>query len=366
MQSAPNELDRLMGERVRHAQDYQKVLASRDDKIDRLRHGIGPGSERWKSLIDRRDRASAEYEAIAGQIGRPVNRQSLPPMAFYTLAVGLALVEMPVNKFLFDVALQSSNIASYAVSFAVAVFLLISAHLAGKLVRQVWSEYKKRLYVSNIIVATVILAVLLAVLVILTIGRAEFSAAALNTGLDGLFSSVGDKMSASGGFFRAIAKALGDTSAMVLVTVNVTSILVAFLFGYLAHDPDKHFDKAFEKHRNAQWAIERQDRNYKAKSAQARERARLELNDINGKYTNANAAIVTQKTARRMPLDADDKLALPDLDHFLGRLRAQSNFGSAAVADEEDEQSSRGVQADVDSLIKAGGNVTRVTVREPK
>ena len=178
MQSAPNELDRLMGERVRYAQDYQKVLASRDDKIDRLRHGIGPGSERWKSLIDRRDRASAEYEAIAGQIGRPVNRQSLPPMAFYTLAVGLALVEMPVNKFLFDVALQSSNIASYAVSFAVAVFLLISAHLAGKLVRQVWSEYKKRLYVSNIIVATVILAVLLAVLVILTIGRAEFSAAA--------------------------------------------------------------------------------------------------------------------------------------------------------------------------------------------
>ncbi len=55
MQSAPNELDRLMGERVRHAQDYQKVLASRDDKIDRLRHGIGPGSERWKSLIDRRE-----------------------------------------------------------------------------------------------------------------------------------------------------------------------------------------------------------------------------------------------------------------------------------------------------------------------
>ena len=64
----------------------------------------------------------------------------------------------------------------------------------------------------------------------------------------------------------AIATALGDTSALVLVTVNVTSILAAFLLGYFAHDPDKHFDKAFEKHRSAQRAVEKQDRTFKAKS----------------------------------------------------------------------------------------------------
>jgi len=198
MQSAPNELDRLMGDRVRHKQDYQKVLAARDDEIDRLKRSIGPGSERWKGLIDRRDRARSEFEAIAGQIGRPVNRLSLAPMAFLTLAVGLALVETPVNKFLFDVALQSSNIASYLVSFAVAVFLLICAHLAGKVVRQVWSEFERKLYVSNIIIACSIMLVLACALMILTIGRAEFSAAALSSGLEGLFSSVGDKVTAKG------------------------------------------------------------------------------------------------------------------------------------------------------------------------
>ena len=365
MHSAPNELDRLMGERVRHLQDYQQVLASRDDEIDRLRHSMGPGSERWKSLVDRRDRASAEYEAIAGQIGRPVNRQSLPPMAFYMLAIGLALVETPVNKFMFDVALQSSNIASYAVSFAVAVFLLVSAHFAGKLVRQVWSEYKKKLYVSNIIIAIVIMMVLSSVLAILTIGRAEFSAAALTNGLEGLFSSVGDKVAASGGFIRALAKALGDTSALVLVTVNVTSILVAFLLGYFAHDSDKHFDKAFEKHRSAQRAVEGQDKSYKSKRDRAREHARLELDDINGKYTAANAAIVTQKAARRMPLDADDKFALPELDRLLERVRAQSSFASPGAGD-DDEQPGASVPLAVDSLIKAGGNITRVTARDSK
>jgi hypothetical protein len=155
MQKAPNELDRLLGERARHVQDYQKVLAHRDDALDQLWHEAGPGSKKWAARTDELTRTSSEFEAIAGQIGRPINRQSLPRWAFYVLATGLAAVETPVNKFLFDLALQGSNIASYAVSFAVAVFLLIAAHTAGKLTRQVWSEYRSRFYTANIVIALV-------------------------------------------------------------------------------------------------------------------------------------------------------------------------------------------------------------------
>lgn len=269
-----------------------------------------------------------------------------------------------MNKFLFDVALQSSNIASYLVSFAVAAFLLICAHLAGKVVRQVWSEFERKLYVSNIIIACSIMLVLACALMILTIGRAEFSAAALSSGLEGLFSSVGDKVTAKGGLLGAVASALGDTSALVLVTVNVTSILVAFLLGYFAHDPDKHFGKAFERQRGAQRAVERQDRLYNRKKDQARERARLELDDINGKYTAANAAIVTQKTARRMPLDDADNFALPDLDRLLERVRAQSDFGASELTGED--QAGTRVPSEVDSLVRAASNITRVTARDSK
>ena len=145
----------------------------------------------------------------------------------------------------------------------------------------------------------------------------------------------------------------------------MTSILAAFLLGYFAHDPDKHFDKAFEKHRSAQRAVEKQDRTFKSKSDRARENARLELDDINEKYTAANAAIVTQKAARRISLDAEDRFALPDLDRLLERLRARGNFGLPGSGD-DDEPAAGFDEPDVETLIKAGANVTRVTVREPK
>ena len=106
-----------MGERMRHRQEYQRILANRDDQIDQLNDGIGPGSKSWQILVDDKANARGEYEAIAGQLGRPVNCYSMSSNRFYVSAAICALVEAPVNKFMFDIALQGSNIASFAVSF---------------------------------------------------------------------------------------------------------------------------------------------------------------------------------------------------------------------------------------------------------
>ena len=366
MQSAPNELDRLMGERSRHYQEYEKILAQRDDELDRLFQGLGPGSTKWQILVDNKSSARAEFEAIAGQLGRPVNRLELSAGAFYALAVLLAIVETPVNKFLFDVALQGSNLTSYLVSFAVAVFVLIAAHLAGKLTRQCWSEYKTSFYVANVVIATIIMAILLIVVAILTIGRAEFSAAALASGIE-LFNSVGQKVQVQG-IVGALAAALADTSALVLATVNITSILAAFLFGYFSHDSDKHLDKAFEKHKAADKALERRDGQYKGKAEKARERTRGRLGDINSRYTAANAAIVTQKTARGWALDEEDKFALPRLDRLLRTVRAKADFGisGGTGAEASDAGGTDQRPPPLDTLVQAHSNVTRVPLRDQK
>jgi len=56
---------------------------------------------------------------------------------------------------------------------------------------------------------------------------------------------------------------------------------------------------------------------------------------------------------------------LPDLDRLLERLRARGTFGLPDSGD-DDEQGADFDEPDVETLIKAGANVTRVTVREPK
>lgn len=243
----------------------------------------------------------------------------------------LAVIETPVNKFLFDVSLQSSNATSYLVSFAVAVFVLVAAHAAGKSARQVWSEYRTKHHWSNIALSIGVLIVLLGVVSVLTIGRGEFAAARLDPGLGGVFSAVKEKV-VSIGFWGALSHALADTSALVLMTINIASIMVAFLLGFLSHDPDKHFDKAFERHKACQVSMERYEAKYSKAVSSICEQARKKLNAINIRYSAANAAIVAQKTARRIPLDDEDRFSLPRLDRMLVRASEQSGsiFGAGS------------------------------------
>jgi hypothetical protein len=365
MKSAPDELHRLTGERSRHLNEYRKVLAHRDDELDRLHNTLGPGSAKWSMLVEDRANAQAEYQAIAGQLGRPINRFEVAGAAFFALALLLAVAETPVNKFLFDVAIQGNNITSYVVSFAVAVFLLIVAHIAGRLTRQVWSEFKRKLYVANVILALVIMLFLLFVVSILTMGRAEFSAAALAGGLE-LFASLGQKVQ-SEGLVGALSTALADISALVLATVNITSILAAFLLGYFSHDSDKHFDKADEKSRAANRALERRDRAFRRRVDQAREQSRVKLDNVNSKYTAANAAIVTQRTARGLPVEEDDKFALTSLDQLLTnwRQRSEAAHEDGSAAQEWTGAPEHG-PVPVDELAKVRANVARVPARDQK
>ena len=92
------------------------------------------------------------------------------------------------------------------------------------------------------------------------------------------------------------------------------------------------------------------------------------VGDINSRYTAANAAIVTQKTARGWALDEEDKFALPRLDRLLRAVRAKADFG---IADGGGAEGSGAGGADqrpppLDALVQAHSNVTRVPLRDQK
>lgn len=360
--TSPDPFHRLAGERARHFHDYDAELAHRDDAVTRLFASAGPGAVVWQNLLDKRDHARSELDAISGQLGRPVGRMGWSKRAFIFVAIAFAIVEAPVNKFLFDVALQGSNLTSYLVSFAIAIFVLVAAHMAGKLTRQIWSEYRTRLHISNIVI-TALIAILLAVVVgVLTVARAEFSAAAAAASVD-LFSNMTAKV-ASEGFFGVLASALGDVPALVLATVNVTGILATFLLGYFLHDPDKHFDKASEAHDGAIRALNRLDAKFKRGLNKTKQQSRERLDHINKKYNAANAAIVAEKTARGIPLGDDDRVTLSSLDRMLATERVKEVI--QFEGDEGVPSSPATDREPLTALISAASNIARVPARETK
>ena len=166
---------------------------------------------------------------------------AFPTWVLIGVALVLAVLETPVNKFLFDVAIRSSNVGSWLVSFGFALLLLLLAHFAGVSLRHIWSDHRKKLVIGSLLIFVLLTFVLLVLVSILTVARAAFSA---DTGsLQDMSSSVRSAV-ASLGLWGTLFNAFGDISALVLATINIGGIFVTMMLAFFTHDSDKDFDAA--------------------------------------------------------------------------------------------------------------------------
>jgi len=131
------ELAKWMGARQKHHSEYVKLLTDRKNELFNVELDHGPRSDIYTGAQREFERYDQQFDRLQAVVRRPINNLNIAAWVFWLLALGLAILEAPVNKFLFDYAIQGTNLTSYLVSTAFAILLLLLAHLAGRCIRQV-------------------------------------------------------------------------------------------------------------------------------------------------------------------------------------------------------------------------------------
>jgi hypothetical protein len=243
----PNEaLGRWIAHRQAAKGEYKKILNERENELLAANASFGAKSSRFQSANSELEEAKLQRDEIHGVIRRPLNRHQIRIWVFVAFVLGLAFLEGSVNKFLFDVTLNSIGFVSYATSFVVALLVVVAAHFAGKWIRQSWSEYRSRMVWPYVAYSALVVIGLFCIVSMLTVGR---SLTAANSGIasfEDMFSAVATTVVQSG-LLATLAAAYSDISAMVLATVNFAGIVVAMMLGVVMHDSDKDFDIAATK-----------------------------------------------------------------------------------------------------------------------
>jgi len=307
------ELAKWMGARQKHHSEYVKLLNERKNDIAAIDLDHGPRSEAYAAALRDYERNDQQFDRLQAVVRRPINNIGMAAWVFWILALGLALLEAPVNKFLFDYAIQGSNLTSYVVSTAFAILLLLLAHLCGRCIRQVWSEYRRRVVWSNLIIALLSICALALLISILTIGRARYSAGAADPGIGGLFSDIGGQVSQHG-FMSSLFAAFGDVSALILFTVNFGGSLIAMLLGFFSHDPDKDFDHSEIALRKATKRLSKIQGKYAQSRAKTIRKFTPDLAGASRNFADSNNKIIEMKTLLGYPLDEWDQFVLDSLD----------------------------------------------------
>jgi hypothetical protein len=338
------DLARWLGTRQKHHSEYVKLLNERRNELLTLQIDHGPRSDIYKNAKRELDRHDSQFEGIQSVIRRPVNKFAISPWIFWLFALALAAFEAPINKFLFDYAIQGTNLTSYVISTVFAVLLLLLAHLAGKCIRQIWSEYRRRVVWSNVIIAVISIVVLAFLICILTIGRARYSAGAADPGLGNLFSEIGGKVGELG-FFGSLGEAFSDTSALILFTVNFGGTLAVLLLGFFSHEPDKDFEHADNALQKSSRVIAKLQKRYAKSRAKTIRRFAPDLTGTSRNYAESNNRIIELKTRLRHPLDAQEEFILDTLDDLASEAeenedaRSKRKYAQSAIGEDEQNQS---------------------------
>lgn len=310
------QLGRWKGARQKAHSEYVKLLTERKNSLLALQIDHGPRSDAYTNARRELERNESQFERIQAVVRRPVNKYAIAPWAFWIFALALAIFEAPVNKFLFDYAIQGSNLTSYIVSTVFAVLLLLISHIAGRCIRQIWSEFRRRVVWSNLIISILAVIGLALIVSILTIGRARYSAGAADpTGFGGLFDEV-SKQVGDLGFFGSLTAAFSDISALILFTINFGGILTAMALGYFSHDPDKDFDHAQSALAVSEKKITRLQKRYAKSRAKVIRGFGPDLTGASRNYAEANNRIIELKTTLGEPLDSQDEFILDSLDNL--------------------------------------------------
>jgi hypothetical protein len=299
----------------RHAAvaDYKRVLNERENALLSLSERKGPRSEANKGLNSELHDAQVEYHQIQAVVRRPLNKLWVRWRFFAAGALALALLEAPVNKYLFDVALMGAGWVSFSVSIVVAFALLAAAHFAGKCLRQVWSQYRRRIVWSNVLMFVGLLAIIATIICVLTVGRAATSATSDISGFGDLFTAVTLSVK-SLGFWGTLGGAFSNLSALILATVNLGGVGAALLLAYFSHDPDGDYDVSAATLDRKRQLSKKLNAAYLKQRNKAIDGFRPDLTGISSKHAKANQRVIELKTRLGQPLDSEDHVVIDELD----------------------------------------------------
>jgi hypothetical protein len=337
---------RAVGARQASIDQYKGLLGERDSELGLVRRNYGPESYQWINLEADLRNADDKCDVIFARLQRLSDGFQIRARWFVLAFVALAILEMPINKFMIDNIMRTSNIGSYLVSFFTTFAMLALAHFSGHKIRQVRSAYQEKVYWSYVVLAGVLMAILALFVGALTIGRAFFSVAGPVTAGRDIFAEIGQQIASAGGPLTAFLQALQVKDAFFLACLNTVGIALAFVAAFVNYDSDKVYQSALDDKAKAKSGLLKLFRRYIKKVDVIERKYAPRLAVISAGHSAQNSKVVGLKRLRNAELDADDQFDITGLDHTLAATRAELTRKYRQIRSDDEKPATGPVAAD--------------------
>ena len=242
------------------ASQVDSTRQERNQNMAKLERELGPSSSNMTNLRSKEAEAKSRALMIENELGRPLRIHFrylyLPIMAL------LALMEVPINRFAFELYFAETPAISFLIAFGIGVVLILLAHFGGMWVKRCAGQttWKERAgYITGLVLAMALILPTVWLIARLRQHYIEFIQSQQIT-----FAELLEQSALSGVAQQAIATELGPEGWMLLF-INLLVVGIGTLASVLRHDAHPDFENATRQQERLERKIVKLERRHSEK-----------------------------------------------------------------------------------------------------
>lgn len=255
---------------------------------------LGASSPRQSSIRQAYDNARDKAQEIEAQLGRPLRIHLR--WVYFPILVLVALCEVPINRFAFELYFSESPVISLGISLTIGIIFALFAHFLGSWLKRSTGSESLKAKLGAYAGAILILAIIIPSIYAIALMREHY----VNF-IESTSQSFKDLLQTDGigSLVSEVASNELSTAGWTLLLLNVIVISVGAIAAFVRHDAHPDYEPA----------VRRQDK------------LERKLKAIEARYEKATSKIQKDYEAKKESLDKSFKLAMDELQSTRHQIR---------------------------------------------
>lgn len=223
----------------RYAIKRDQIHAEFSDEISRIEQTVGPQAARHSAVREKFRRALNQERQIEADLGRPLR---IHLRYWYALIMAfVALVEIPINRFAFELYFAETPALSLLIAFGIGFTLMLLAHFAGTWLKRSFGATTRGQKITYLIGVALTAALVFPTIYLIALLRQHYVhfVETQNMTFEELLGQRGVE-----GVARDVIETSLGTSGLMLLMINVLVVGIAVIVAVARHDSHPDYEKA--------------------------------------------------------------------------------------------------------------------------
>lgn len=301
----------------RYASQRDDLTSSYTTQLQQVEHKWGPSAAKHSNLRERATAASDRCRRLEAEIGRPLRIHLL--YWYGLIMAGVALIEIPINRFAFELYFAETPALSLLIALGVGFALMMLLHFGGTWLKRSTGRITTSQRIPYLLGVLAVAGLIFPTIFLIALLRQHYVQfiEAQQVTFTELLQQEG-----FGNVARDVISTSLGTEGLMLLMINVLVVGIGILVAVVRHDAHPDYEKATQTRDKLERGLIRLKTKFESATAKIKKEHEARLSSLEKQHERIERDIETVTTERQKCVDHKSRMLDRVALHIKQRIQA--------------------------------------------